>query len=93
MSTPVYRIIRCDPIAENNYDVAITVDYKTNKMKFFQTRVTTTAQSELDIVTMAWAVLKPEVVVWMARVDADNYLAGSTFVPLDDGTLVLGSAN
>ena len=45
--------------------------------------------NEVEIVTLAWNALQESVSAWMGDVDAGNYLIGSTFIPQEDGTIVI----
>ena len=49
----------------------------------------TLSTSEVDIVAMAWALLKDKVDTWKLRVQAGEFIQGRLFTPQDDGTIVL----
>ena len=83
-----YRITQCEPIENDNYIVGIHVEYN-SKYKYFQTIVMTLSTSEVDIVAMAWALLKDKVDTWKLRVQAGEFIQGRLFTPQDDGTIVL----
>jgi hypothetical protein len=87
---PTYRVTRCDLVEPNVYSVGIGAEYA-HKFKYFETRVSSLSTNEADIVTLAWNALHESVSAWIGRVDAGNYLTGSTLTPADDGTLVFSS--
>jgi len=85
---PTYRVTRCDLVEPNMYSVGIGAEYA-NKFKYFETRVSSMSTNEVEIVTLAWNALQESVSAWMGDVDAGNYLIGSTFIPQEDGTIVI----
>jgi len=89
MST-TYVIVKFNAL-ENAYDVGISVQHR-GRFKVFEVEIAQASQvvsTNVEIVTSAWTLLKNDISNWIDRVNAGQYLAGSEFVPQEDGTLVI----
>lgn len=88
MTTPSYRIVKCEPIKDtDSHSVGFSIQYQ-GKFKYFEVTVDSLSTS-LDTATSAWSMVHPNVTTWLAFVDSGEDLAARKFSPNEDGTIVL----